>query len=354
MKIIEILTPAYDAAWLPWAVQYFFLVAIATTTAITISGISFTRADHAARKILPAAVVVLVASAIVAPIALFADLQQPGRFWHFYAYFTPTSWMSIGAFLLPIFVALSLLYSFLWWRNKESQLRIIAILLLLSALSVLVYTGAEIMVVRARALWHTIFLPLNLAFTGWLASLGAILLVARWVPSGLASLPAAIMRRLSLTALLLLALSAGGWVIAGLTGVDASFPAAIDLFSTYPTWRLSLYGSVILAILLVVLLSVRPERVCGPWHSLLCAGVMLGSAWVFRWVVLMSIQGVPKYGAGLYLQRLPTGSDGLLGIVGIFGLCVALLAALTWLLARFPRPEYGDNHTLNNAALAGQ
>src|SRR5690625_1698369 len=214
MKIIEILTPTYDAAWLPWAVQYFFLIAIATTSAIMVGTITLSSRLKQAKQILPTAFIVLVVSTIVAPIALFADLQQPGRFWHFYAYFTPTSWMSIGAFLLPIFVALSLLYSFLWWRNKESQLRIIAILLLLSALSVLVYTGAEIMVVRARALWHTIFLPLNLAFTGWLASLGAILLVARWVPSGLASLPAAIMRRLSLTALLLLALSAGGWVIA--------------------------------------------------------------------------------------------------------------------------------------------
>src|SRR5690625_3913905 len=87
MKIIEILTPAYDAAWLPWAVQYFFLVAIATTTAITVACISFTDTHSPARRILPAAVTVLVVTAIVAPIALFADLQQPGRFWHFYAYF---------------------------------------------------------------------------------------------------------------------------------------------------------------------------------------------------------------------------------------------------------------------------
>ena len=30
MDIIELLTPAYEAAWLPWAVQYFFLVGVAT------------------------------------------------------------------------------------------------------------------------------------------------------------------------------------------------------------------------------------------------------------------------------------------------------------------------------------
>ncbi|HLR83150.1 MAG TPA: NrfD/PsrC family molybdoenzyme membrane anchor subunit [Paenalcaligenes sp.] len=337
MKIIEILTPAYDAAWLPWAVQYFFLVAIATTTAITVSCISFTDSQSPARRILPAAVTVLVVTAIVAPIALFADLQQPGRFWHFYAYFSPQSWMSIGAFLLPVFVLLSLLYGVFWWFNKESLLRFSSILLLISAVSVLIYTGAEVMIIRARPLWHTFFLPINFALTGWLASLGAILFVARWTPNGLSALPAGLMRRLSLTALVLLAISACGWVLAGITGVEPSFMAAMDLFSTYPTWRSSLYGSVVLALVLVVLLSARPERVCHPWHSLLCALVMMGSAWVFRWIILMSVQGVPKYGAGLYLQSMPLNSDGLMGMVGIFGLCIALLAIVTWLLDRFPR-----------------
>lgn len=337
MKIIEILTPAYDAAWLPWAVQYFFLVAIATTTAITVACISFTDTHSPARRILPAAVTVLVVTAIVAPIALFADLQQPGRFWHFYAYFSPQSWMSIGAFLLPVFVLLSLLYGVFWWFNQESLLRFSSILLLISAVSVLIYTGAEVMIIRARPLWHTFFLPVNLALTGWLASLGAILLVARWTPSGLSALPAGLMRHLSLAALVLLAMSACGWVLAGITGTEPSFNAAMELFSTYPTWRSSLYGSVILALILTILLSARPERICQPWHSLLCALVMMGSAWVFRWIILMSVQGVPKYGAGLYLQSMPLDSDGLMGMVGIFGLCVALLAAFTWLLYRFPR-----------------
>ena len=35
MQISELLTPVYDAAWLPWAVQYFFLVGISATTALT-------------------------------------------------------------------------------------------------------------------------------------------------------------------------------------------------------------------------------------------------------------------------------------------------------------------------------
>lgn len=336
MNIIEILTPSYDAAWLPWAVQYFFLVAMATTAAITAACVAFTPTHAEARRLLPAAVTVLAMSAIAAPVALLADLHQPARFWHFYAYFTPWSWMSIGAVLLPIFVTLSLAFCLFWWLRKDRLMQITGLALILSAISILVYTGAEIMIVRSRPLWNTIFLPINFALTGWLSALGAMLFVGRWLPGGMAALPSLLIRRLSLTALLLLGLCGAGWVVSGVAGLDASFPAAMELFSTYPTWRLSLLASVILAVFLLIMLRVHPHRLCSPMHSLVCSITMMAAAWVFRWIVLMSVQGVPKYGAGLYLHSMPWGSNGLLGIIGVFGLCTALLAMITWFLDRYP------------------
>jgi len=54
---------------------------------------------------------------------------------------------------------------------------------------------------------------------------------------------------------------------------------------------------------------------------------------------LMSVQGVPKYGAGLYIHSMPLGSNGLLGMVGVFGLCVALLAVITCFLDRYPNAD---------------
>lgn len=336
MEIIEILTPAYDAAWLPWAVQYFFLIGVAYTSAIMAGCLVFTAENSAARKLLPAAITVLAISAVVAPIALWADLQQPARFWHFYAYYTPWSWMSIGAVLLPLFVVLSLAFSALWWLGKTTWLRLCAVLLILSALSILVYTGAEVMIIRARPLWHTYFLPINFALTGWLGALGSMLLVARWLPGGVQALPAVLMRKLSLAALGLLALGAVAWVISGLLGLDPSFNAATHLFSTFPTWRLSLGASLVLALVLFLLLRVPAPVVCKPTYSLLCAFVMMAAAWVFRWIILMSVQGVPKYGAGLYLHSMPLGGDGLLGLLGIFGLCVALVSIATWFLSRYP------------------
>lgn len=352
MEIIEILTPSYDAAWLPWAVQYFFLIGMAATVAITGGVLAFSSADSAARRLLPSAVTVLLVSGIAAPIALLADLHQPGRFWHFYAHFTPWSWMSIGAVLIPIFITLVILFSLFWWMRKEGGMRFVGILLIISALSILLYTGSEVMVIRARPLWNTVFLPINFALTGWLAALGAMLFVARWLPGGLAQFPTALWRRLGLFAVLLLAICAIAWVTMGTLGKDPSYPAAVEIFTSYPTWRLSLYGSLALAVVIVLCLSVGQQRYSHGFYSLLCSVMMMAAAWVFRWIVLMSIQSVPKYGAGLYLHEMPLGSDGLLGMISIFGLCIALLAVVTWFFDRYPssadfQPKaYAANATL--------
>src|SRR5690606_39853686 len=93
MQIVELLTPEYEAAWLPWAVQYFFFIGIAATTALTAAVLAFGKSGSPAARLLPAAVVVLLVTAIAAPVSLLADLHQPGRFWHFYAHFTPWSWI---------------------------------------------------------------------------------------------------------------------------------------------------------------------------------------------------------------------------------------------------------------------
>lgn len=336
MNIIEILTPAYDAAWLPWAVQYFFLIAIATTTAITAACLAFSPTDAPARKLMPAAMTVLLTTAIVAPVALLADLHQPARFWHFYAYFTPWSWMSIGSILLPIFVILSVVFCAFWWLRKDSLMRLTGIALILSAISILVYTGAEVMIVRSRPLWHTYFLPINFALTGWLSALGAMLFVGRWLPGGMAAMPSMLVRRLGITAMILLFLSGVAWAISGTMGFDPSFEAAMKLFATYPIWRLSLIVSLVLALVLFLMLRVHSDRLCSPMHSLACGITMMAAAWIFRWIVLMGVQGVPKYGAGLYIQSMPLGSNGLLGMIGVFGLCVTVLAMVTWFLDRYP------------------
>ncbi|WP_341666570.1 NrfD/PsrC family molybdoenzyme membrane anchor subunit [Alcaligenes sp. SDU_A2] len=335
MTIIELLTPAYDVAWLPWAVQYFFLVGLAATSTIWVWRCAWSK-DASLRALEPALMIVLLCSSVAAPISLLADLHQPGRFWHFYAHFTPWSWMSLGAVLLPVFVGLSLANVLAWWLDRRTLWRWLSLALLASAVSVLVYSGAEVLVLRSRPLWNTVFLPINFALTAALASLGAILLTARWLPGGMAALPVAALRRWSLGTVLALMICALLWVATGLLGHSRSFQAAAELFQIYPVWRLSFLGSMVFGLLILFLLSRPAKTLHGKSYSLLCAVLMLGSAWVFRWIIFMAVQGVPKYGAGLYLYTMPLGSDGLLGMLGVLGLCVALLMLSTTLLSYFP------------------
>jgi tetrathionate reductase subunit C len=341
MQISELLTPVYDAAWLPWAVQYFFLIGIAATTALTAVFAAFGEAGSPLRRLLPAAATVLLVSAVAAPVSLLADLHQPGRFWHFYAHITPWSWMWLGALLLPVFVGLSVLFCAAWWWGRIVWLRVLGVGLALSAASILVYTGAEVMVLRSRPLWHTAFLPVNFALTAWLGALGAMFLVGRWLPGGMKALPVACLRGLSLTAVILMGVGAGAWAALGLLGADPSFDAALRLFAEFPIWRLSLAGAVITGFCMIALLQRPAPALAAPLPSAVLALTMLGAAWIFRWVVFMSVQGVPKYGAGLYLYEMPWGSDGLLGMVGVLGLCVALITAVTWALEAYPARARG-------------
>lgn len=336
MQIIELLTPAYEAAWLPWAVQYFFLIGICAATALMAAAASFAPKGSAPDQLLPALVAVLLVSALSAPVSLLADLHQPGRFWHFYAHFTPWSWMSIGALLLPAFIGSAVLFALAWWKGSRMLLRLVAAAMAASALAVLIYTGAEVMEVRSRELWSTPFLPVNFALTGWLASLGAILLVARWLPGGLQRLPHTLVQKLGLVATGLLAASALLWVTFGLLGLDPSFTEAVRLFQLFPVWRLSVFGSILAGGIIAALLITPSSRLVAPAYSLALSLFMLSTAWTFRWVIFMGVQGVPKYGAGLYLYSMPLGGDGLMGMLGIFGLCAALVALVSMLYALTP------------------
>ncbi len=338
MQIIELLTPHYEAAWLPWAVQYFFLAGVATGAALLAALCAWAPADGPLRRLLPVAVLTLAVSVIAAPVSLLADLHQPARFWHFYAHFTPWSWMSVGALLLPVFVTLGIALCASWWLGRVGWMRALAPLLVLSALSITFYTGAEMMVVRARPLWHTLWVPVNLALTGWLATVGAAFVLERFLPAGLRPGAAALQRLRGLGLLLAAALAAVAlaWVLAGLRGDSPSFNAALRLWRDFPVWRLAMLGSAVFGAAVLGALLRGRHRLDAPGYTLVLGVGLAASAWAFRWALFMGVQGVPKFGAGLYLYHMPLGGDGLLGMLGVAGLCVALVAMAGWALELFP------------------
>ncbi|MDH5857528.1 NrfD/PsrC family molybdoenzyme membrane anchor subunit [Lampropedia aestuarii] len=338
MQITELLTPYYEVAWLPWAVQYFFLAGVATGAALLVAYCTWGPAHSTRQSLLPALVFTLAISAIAAPVSLLADLHQPARFWHFYAHFTPWSWMSLGALLLPVFVGLSVAMCASWWLGKSTWMRALSPLLVLSALSISIYTGAEIMTVRSRPLWSTLWVPINLMLTGWLATVGVAFVLQRFMPASLRPDLQALqaLRRVGLTVAAALVLVALAWALSGIAGFNSSYDAALRLWHNFPVWRTTMVGSALFGAIIVGALW-RGRHRLGAWGYSLVLGIGLAaSAWAFRWALFMGVQGVPKYGAGLYLYYMPLGGDGLLGMVGMAGLCVALVAMLSWALEAFP------------------
>ncbi|KAF0281077.1 NrfD/PsrC family molybdoenzyme membrane anchor subunit [Spiribacter roseus] len=351
MNIAEIIVPQQEVSWLPWAVQYFFLVGMAATAAILVAIGEFVRGGRWQRLQAPA-LVVAISTGVIAPIALLADLHQPGRFYHFYTDITPWSWMSLGALILPVFMTGLLGYWVLWQRavfKAEGAPRWLALwaagnwsgqalrpwiagVMFIGALGILLYTGSEVMIVKARALWHTEWMIVNLALTAFMASLAAIVFTQARI---LAATPGDQRLTVRLFVLALIATGVGpvGWAVTGWISGSVSFQAFLRLVEQFAYWRIVFALSVAVGggLLLAALWMLRtPRGIARAWWL---APLALLAAWSFRWAVLMDVQSVPKYGAGLYPYHLPLGSDGLLGILGVFGLWLAVLMILPGIIA---------------------
>ena len=134
-------------------------------------------------------------------------------------------------------------------------------------------------------------------------------------------------------ALLVVALA---WVASGLGGDSPSFSAALRLWNDFPVWRLTMSGSAIGGAAVLGALLRGRHRLHAKGYTLVLGLGLAAAAWAFRWALFMGVQGVPKFGAGLYLYHMPLGGDGLLGMVGVAGLCVALVGLASWALELFP------------------
>lgn len=78
MDIKELLTPDFAITWLPWAVQYFFLIGLAYTS-VWIAAIAVLWPGQRQQRLLTLCGSLIFSAAIVAPVALLADLHQPLR-----------------------------------------------------------------------------------------------------------------------------------------------------------------------------------------------------------------------------------------------------------------------------------
>lgn len=346
MSITEVLVPPQAVTWLPWAVQYFFYIGSAYAAAILL-GLSFLFRQHTSHQLRAALALVLAISAIVGPLALTADLHQPGRAWHFFIHFTPWSWMSRGALLLPLFSVLAVLTAWLYlrvdlqklagsnsqiargvsklslgqWQVSNHLMTAVALFTALSGLSIALYTGAEVAVVQSRSLWNQPASPLLWFVTAFSGAIGLTLLMLCLLPNRpLTKLDKMIMKRSlilsSVLALVILPL----W---------ASNSESLSLFDNQ-SWLLRLF---ILAVSFVACIAIAQwlgktspqlQQSLPRGKLLLSSMIPLLSCWYLRWVTMMDVQTLPHYDAGLYPYSLPLGSSGLMGIIGMAGLWLTL------------------------------
>ena len=351
MTINELLTPDQPITWLPWAVQYFFLIGLAYGALWLGAADLWRKAPD--RRLQTLAAVLMMGAGLVAPIALTADLHQPARAWHFYAQTRFGSIMWYGAYLLPLFSLLSMLLGWLLLRPALTQrgqggdaiarlarllclgtwsgqawLKPLSLLAALSGLSIALYTGLETMAVEARPLWHSPWLPWLLIISALLGAQGALLLLNRLLAGWSGQTEATLLRQSRWT-LALLALSLLGWALFG----GASAAEASALYRLDPSWRLAARWMLLtLCLLGALMLMGRVTRRAQSWRLWGLALLALHLVWGLRWLVLIQGQLAPKYGAGVYLYQIAWGPEGVLGILGTFGLLLALLVAFSELI----------------------
>lgn len=343
---VEILGFAREAAWLPWAVQYFFLVGIsAAAFFLTLPGLVFGRARWS--DVSRQALLVALVCGLTAPVALLSDLHQPGRFLNFYLHPNLQSWMAWGSFFIPLYLSGLLLYAWLCLRPQLAALAraetspriaavyralaygghrnraatsLAAVVTALGALLILLYTGMEVMVVRARPLWNTPLLPVLFAVTAFAGALGMTALFEAIARRRTAA--PLLNRWIAASQWLLLALL-GGWLVSGLTGVSAAAAEVLHAVRGSSAWAMTFAWLVGATILTLWTAHRRPNSL------VLVALLALHCAWAFRWILFMGGQAIPKMGAAFRTYTLTLTPDGLLGIVGTAGLFLAIYIVLT-------------------------
>lgn len=355
MNISEILIQPQATSWLPWAVQYFFYIGSSYAAAILFL-IALCFEDKTSHRVRSALVLVLAIGAIVGPLALTGDLHQPGRAWHFFTHITPWSWMSLGSLFLPLFSTLAVVTAWLYLRDdlaqcKQSPYRVVqsfAILTLgswslskrsmvaiaavtsLSGLTIALYTGAEIAIVASRPLWHQPAAPLLWFITAFLGAIGLTALILALLPtsthpqSDITSMDLSLFKRSMIISTLLAFILLPLWAS---NNPHFTLYANQEWLIRLSTLSFSFIATLLLALILIpskttYLSNDRPR--ISKKKLILIALSTLFCCWYLRWVTMMDVQSIAKYDVGPFQYQLPLGQEGLLSILGMFGLWLAL------------------------------
>src|SRR5680860_1463548 len=78
---------------------------------------------HTDHRLLHIALYIGIPAAMAGVLCLLSDLSYPLRFWHLFVFFSITSPMSIGGWLLILWTGISVLILFLWHLRKRIPIK---------------------------------------------------------------------------------------------------------------------------------------------------------------------------------------------------------------------------------------
>ncbi|MFZ7199921.1 NrfD/PsrC family molybdoenzyme membrane anchor subunit [Avibacterium avium] len=343
--IREVLVEPQAIAWLPWAVSYFFFIGLALCSALIACYLHFGVKSYQIQVELMALFVAL-SFAIVAPIALTADLHQPGRVWHFYAYFANWSWMAWGSIFLPVFMLSLTGYIFFLIRqlpqrptqswlawiysgdlNNQLCCQIFRILTIISSILILLYTTMEVYNVAARSLWHQPWLIPLILFSAFPSAL-ILIHLAIYLATGESI-------AISMKAVILFCL-----ILLGLTVLAINFYSDATHYDLLLLWMhrpithftLGIWG-------ITVILTVLSDR-----HLLLQVSLLIFSlslTLLVRWVLLLEVQTIAKYNALMNPYYFTWSTDYGLGMLSVLGLWITI-SIILWQI--FNLIKKGEHH----------
>ncbi|WP_260295957.1 NrfD/PsrC family molybdoenzyme membrane anchor subunit [Sedimenticola hydrogenitrophicus] len=334
-NIIEIIGVTQEITWNSWAVQYFFFIGL------SVGGIVLAAPAYLSRTAtwLPVArlgLLVAITTGLVAPVALLADLHQPARFYQFYLNFTPTSWMSWGAFLLPAYLTALLLFGLQGlYRDPAGNQRVTRMAALATGVlgaGIVLYTGSEMGILISRVLWQSGWLVPAYLLSGLAGATGLALVINSLQSTENLAHNRLLLRWLT-ASLALTGVWIGAWAVAGYLNLSGSGAALLRLAMEFrPLETLVFWIGVGLLLPLILTLFNHTGL------NLMTGLLALFGTWMLRWVMFIGGQGIPKNGAGFYNFELPLTADGLLGILGSIGLWLLILIVIRSLLSQYNQP----------------
>ncbi len=171
--------PTYDIFHLPalnWiTVLYFFFGGLAAGSFLLSFWTGYMKENL--KPLAKVSAMVTPISLAIGLILLVLHLERPFQFWRILITFKPTSTTSWGAWVLNFFVIVSVLYAFLWFRNKPDSAKILGWLGLPLAIFTGMYTGILMMQMSANPLWESALLPWMFLVGGLLSAMAVSILV---------------------------------------------------------------------------------------------------------------------------------------------------------------------------------